>query len=447
MIQARPESRLVQGAPPLAGTLRMPSDKSVGHRALIANAVAAGEATVRLVAPGADLRSTIACLRALGVDLDVADQPFGTDVRIAGNAELASGDRQLDCGNSGTTMRLLAGLVAARPGSTILDGDSSLRRRPMERVAAPLRAMGASVRTSAGGSAPIQVDGRRPLSGIHHRLPVASAQLVGAIILAGLSADGDTEIELPEPVRDHTERLLSWMGASIDRSDARRILLRTPTALTARSLEVPGDPSAAATWMVAAAICPGAELRLVGITVNPTRMALVELLREMGADVEIEEDQTDATAPGPEPVGDVVVRGKDRLQAIQVGGSRVATLIDELPLVGIAMAAADGVSELRGAGELRAKESDRIATMVQGLAAVGARVEELTDGWRIARGRAQTARIETHGDHRIAIAFAIAAATGVAGDVRLDDAECVAVSYPTFWDDLAMASAGAGAGS
>jgi 3-phosphoshikimate 1-carboxyvinyltransferase len=445
VIQAGPESRLVQRAPLLSGTLRMPSDKSIGHRALIANAVAAGEATVRLAAPGADLRSTIACLRALGVDLEVADQPTATDVRIAGNADLPSGPRQLDCGNSGTSMRLLAGLMAARPGSTVLDGDASLRRRPMERVAAPLRAMGASVRTSAGGSAPIQIEGRRPLHGIQHRLPIASAQLVGALIFAGLSADGDTEIELPAPVRDHTERLLSWMGANIDRIDERRILLRPPTALTARSLEVPGDPSSAAAWMVAAAISPGAELRLAGVTVNPTRLALVELLREMGAAIEIEEQQTNANAPGPEPVGDVVVRGTGRLQAIQVGGSRVAALIDELPLVGIAMAAADGTSELRGASELRAKESDRIAAVVQGLAAVGARVEELTDGWRIDRGRPQTARIETHGDHRIAIAFAIAAATGVAGDVLLDEAECVAVSYPTFWDDLAAASAAAGA--
>jgi 3-phosphoshikimate 1-carboxyvinyltransferase len=343
-------------------------------------------------------------------------------------------------------MRLLAGLTAARPGSTILDGDTSLRRRPMERVAGPLRAMGASVTTSPVGTAPLHVDGRRPLRGTHHRLDVASAQLLAALLFAGLAADGDTSIELPAPVRDHTERLLAWMGASIERTDERRTLLRSPASLNGRSLEVPGDPSSAAAWMVAAAVRPGAEVRLVGLSVNPTRLAVVDVLREMGADIEVHEAEARAGEwVGPEPVGDVVVRGKEQLRPIRLAGTRVAALIDELPLLGIAMAAANGTSELRGAGELRAKESDRIASVVGGLAAIGTQVEELSDGWRVRPGRPKPARIKTHGDHRIAIAFAIAAATGISGDILLDNAECVAVSYPTFWDDLEPASAAAGA--
>jgi 3-phosphoshikimate 1-carboxyvinyltransferase len=445
MIGRPTTERLVRRSPALSGTLRMPSDKSIGHRALIANAVATGEATVRLGAPGADLLSTIACLQALGISIDTTTGPDGVDVHIVGSPELPSDTRQLDCGNSGTTMRLLTGLSAGHPRVTILDGDASLRRRPMERVARPLRAMGASVATSPAGSAPIRVEGHRPLRGMHHQLDVASAQLLAAVIFAGLHAEGDTEVELPAPVRDHTERLLAWMGADVARTDATHILLRSPASLTARSLEVPGDPSSAAAWMVAAAVSPGAEIGLAGLSVNPSRLALVDVLREMGAAIDVELAMGSAQPPGPEPIGDVVVRGSERLKPVQLSGAGIAALIDELPLVGIAMAAADGTSELRGAGELRLKESDRIATVVAGLSAIGARVEELSDGWRVGPGSPLPARIQTRGDHRIAIAFAVAATTGVAGDVVLDDADCVAVSYPTFWNDLAAVSAATGA--
>jgi 3-phosphoshikimate 1-carboxyvinyltransferase len=445
MIGGPATERTVRRASALSGVLRMPSDKSIGHRALIANAAASGEATVRLVAPGADLLSTIACLRALGISVDVTTLAGGVNVHIVGSPELTSGTRRLDCGNSGTTIRLLTGLTAARMGLTILDGDASLRRRPMERVAGPLRAMGASVTTSPAGSAPIRVEGHGRLRGASHKLDVASAQLLAAVIFAGLRAEGDTEVEMPAPVRDHTERLLAWMGASIRRTDECVTLLHSPASLTARSLEVPGDPSSAAAWMVAATVCPGSEIRLTSLCVNPTRLALVDVLREMGAVIDIEAATGSGEPRGPEPVGELVVRGSGRLRPIRLGGARVAALIDELPLIGIAMAAADGTSELRGAGELRLKESDRIAAVASGLAAIGARVEELSDGWRVGPGSPLPARIETRADHRIAIAFAIAAATGVAGEVVLDDADCVAVSYPTFWDDLAAVSAMKGA--
>jgi 3-phosphoshikimate 1-carboxyvinyltransferase len=437
------EPRRVRRARSLAGVLRMPSDKSIGHRALIANAIAEGEATIQLVAPGADLLSTVGCLRDLGVEVRKDESDGRMSLHVAGAPGLPAGDRRLDCGNSGTTMRLLAGLTAGRPGSTVLDGDISLRRRPMERLATPLRAMGAAVATSPDGTAPLTVGGRRPLHGMQHRLPVASAQLSSALLFAGLAADRETTVELPAPVRDHTERLLAAMGAQVTRSsDGLRTSLQPGARLSARSVDVPGDPSSAAAWMVAAAVSPGASLRLTGLAINPTRLAVVDLLREMGASLSV---QPSDGADGPEPVGDIVVQGRTELRPIQLGGASVAALIDELPLVGIAMAAADGTSELRDAGELRVKESDRITAIVEGLDAIGAQVRELPDGWQVSRGRAASARIATHGDHRIAIAFAIAAVTGVAGEVVLDDDACVAVSYPTFWDDLALASSPAGA--
>jgi 3-phosphoshikimate 1-carboxyvinyltransferase len=261
---------------------------------------------------------------------------------------------------------------------------------------------------------------------------VASAQVLGAIAFAGLAADGDTTVDTSGPTRDHTERMLAWMGAPIARTGTTTVV-RGPTALESRSLRVPGDPSSAAAWLVAATLHPDAEVRILDVSLNPTRCGLVDVLREMGARIEIEE----RTADSPEPIGDITVRSADRLRPVSLGGTRVAEVIDELPLLAIAMAAADGTSELRDAAELRVKESDRIGAMVRGLAAIGARVEERPDGWSVSRGSAQGAAIETHGDHRIAIAFAVASLTGVAGDVTLDDAACVGVSYPTFWRHLA----------
>jgi 3-phosphoshikimate 1-carboxyvinyltransferase len=326
-------------------------------------------------------------------------------------------------------MRLLAGVMAGQSVEGVLDGDESLRRRPMERVAAPLRAMGARVATT-DGHAPIELQG----GGLHatsHDLPVASAQVLGAIAFAALGCDGITTVHLPGPTRDHTERLLAWMGVPIRRDEARTTI-SGPARPTARSLDVPGDPSSAAAWLVAGALHPDADLVLPGVALNPTRLAFLDVLREMGVRVEVAETASD----GPEPIGEIRVTSAERLRPIRIGGEEVAALIDELPLLGVAMAAADGASELRDAGELRVKESDRIATMVAGLAAIGARVDELADGWRVSRGIARDAAIATRGDHRIAIAFAIAALAGVSGTVRIDDADAASVSYPGFWDHL-----------
>jgi 3-phosphoshikimate 1-carboxyvinyltransferase len=305
----------------------------------------------------------------------------------------------------------------------------------MERLAAPLNAMGARVETE-DGHAPLRIRGRTTLLALEHQLPIASAQLLGAIALAALAADGITLIQSPAAVRDHTERLLAWMGAEIAR-DGLTTKVRGPMRLGARSLEVPGDASSAAAWLVAGALHPDAELRLEGVCLNPTRLAIVDVLRAMGAQIEVHEVASD----GPEPIGEMTVRGDGGLHAVQLGPEDVPALIDELPLLAVAMAAADGTSELRGAGELRVKESDRIATVVSGLAAIGANVEELPDGWRVRRGEPRDAVISTHGDHRVAIAFTLAGVTGVAASVHLDDPDCVAVSYPGFFEDLAALTA------
>jgi 3-phosphoshikimate 1-carboxyvinyltransferase len=291
--------------------------------------------------------------------------------------------------------------------------------------------MGATVDTTEG-HAPIRVHGTRLLRAMTHHLPVASAQVVGALALGALAAPGTTTIETPGPTRDHTERLLGWLGAPIARVDHRTIV-EGPAGFRARSIEVPGDPSSAAFWLVAAALHPAGRLRLRHVALNPTRRAVVDVLREMGCAIEVVPDP-----PGthPEPTGDLLVTGGRPLSAIRLGGPRVAELIDELPVLAIAMAGAAGVSEVQDASELRVKESDRIALVVEGLRAIGAEAEELPDGWRVAAGQPRDASVVTAGDHRIAMAFALAAVAGVAGEVTLDDPDCVDVSYAGFWEDL-----------
>ncbi len=451
-----PANGIVRRAPQLRGELRLPSDKSVAHRALIANAVADGSAFVNVRAPGDDVRSTIHCLRALGVRIDETTTDDGAVVfTLTGEPAEATAEsaRSLDCRNSGSTMRLLAGLLAGIPVRAILDGDDSLRRRPMERLAEPLRAMGATVETT-DGHAPLRVVGTRPLRALEHRLPVASAQLLGAICLAALSAVGETRVVVPGPTRDHTERLLAWMGVPIERHGfpvngrgspiegrATVTSIRGPARPRPRSLTVPGDPSAATPWLVAAAVHDDAELRLIDVGLNPTRLAAIEVLREMGAEIEV---AGHTGVEGPEPAGDVTVRSAGRLRGVRLGGDRVAELIDELPALAVAMAAAEGTSELRDAAELRVKESDRIAAVVAGLVAIGARAEELPDGWRLSAGERRNAPIVTRGDHRIAIAFAVAGLVGIAGEVRLDDPACASISYPTFWEHVARVTGGDG---
>jgi 3-phosphoshikimate 1-carboxyvinyltransferase len=426
-------------APRLAGAVTPPADKSIAHRALILAALAHGESRIEAYEMGLDILSTATALRALGVKL-VLDQDgnvftvrgLGTDSELG---RLSGG--QADCGNSGTTMRLLAGALASGAGRAVLTGDDSLSGRPMERVAGPLRQMGAVIETT-DGHAPLTIEGRRPLVALEHELPVASAQVLGAIGLSALAADGRTTVHVPGPTRDHTERMLAGLGARVAREESERGATVTtvdgPAVLHAQSIRVPADFSSAAAWLVAGSIHPDADIRLLSVGLNPTRTALLDVLREMGADVSVRP----ATDEGGEPMGDLDVRSAGGLRAVSVGPDRVPALIDELPLLAVAMAAADGVSEVRGAAELRVKESDRIATMVAALHAAGARVEELPDGWRISRGTPRHAEVRTHGDHRVAMAMSVAAWTGVAASVKLDDEMCVGVSYTPFWSDARM---------
>ena len=431
----------------MSGRLRLPADKSIAHRALLLNAMGHGEATVTMRLPGADVRSTAAALGRLGavrVLSDGAASAGETIFRVSGGgtAEGAalpgSGDVTLDCGNSGTLMRLAMGAATTRGGRTTLIGDASLSSRPMERVATPLRSIGARV-TTTEGHAPVIVEGGAPIESGIHTLKVASAQVLGAITLAALQAEGRTEIDVPGPTRDHTERLVGWLGGAVERR-GRTTVLDGPVGWESRDLVVPADPSAAAFWLVAGAVHPGAEITLEHVGLNPTRTGMIRVLERMGASITV----TPAAEEGPEPAGDVRVRHAGRLAAVDLGAEDVADVIDELPVLAVAMAAAEGTSTVTGAGELRVKESDRIRLVVEGLAAIGVDVTELDDGWRITGAPVRApgsggapATVLTDGDHRIAMAFAIADAAGVGGAAcTVDDPDCAAVSYPTFFSDL-----------
>ncbi len=429
----------VRRATALVGGLRLPADKSVAHRALLFNAMAQGEAEVTVPRPGEDVRSMAAALEVLGAVSSMETAPDGLiRVRLRGGGTRTAaalpgrGGETLDCGNAGTAMRLLLGALAGRPARATLIGDASLSSRPMERVASPLRRIGARVVTE-DGHAPVEIEGRRHLQAVTHVLPVASAQIVGCLALAGLAARGTTTISVPGPTRDHTERMLAWLGAPV-RREGYLTTVEGPAGFEARTIDVPGDISAAAAWLVAGALHPGAHIVIEDVGLNPSRTGVIDVLRDMGADIKVASDGP--TEWCPEPVGTVIVSGGQPLHAIDLSGGRVAHVIDELPLLAMAMAAAEGVSSVRDAQELRIKESDRIALVVEGLQGIGANAEELPDGWKVSRGSPREAAIRTEGDHRIAMSFAVAALTGVAGTVAIDDPACAAVSYPTFWTDM-----------
>ncbi|HZK04219.1 MAG TPA: 3-phosphoshikimate 1-carboxyvinyltransferase [Actinomycetaceae bacterium] len=431
----------------LRGTIHLPADKSIAHRALLFNAMGHGGARVQMHAPGEDVRTTAAALATLGlVEVDGDGETVAYRVTGGGTpkgARLPGTDEiRIDCGNSGTLMRLLAGAATTRPGRTVLTGDESLSSRPMERVAEPLRSIGASIATT-DGHPPVVIDGGVTLQPGHHVLRVASAQVLGAIILASLPTPGLTEITVPGATRDHTERMLAWLGAHIVR-DGYTTRLTGPAAWEPRDITVPADPSAAAFWLVAGTVHPDAEITIPHVGLNPTRLGVVRVLERMGAQIETRPSETH----GPEPAGDLAVRSAGNLRAVDLGSDDVADVIDELPVLAVAMAAATGTSTVSGAGELRVKESDRIRLVVDGLQAMGVDATETADGWRITGGALRAslrsrqphqdpAIIRTSGDHRIAMAFAIANLTGVGtrGAV-VDDPACAAVSYPAFWQDL-----------
>jgi len=430
---------IVKAAPGLLGSLRLPADKSVGQRALLFSAMGSGTAEITLDRPGEDVLSMAAVLQALGAVESLqtdADGVVRVLVRGGGTTKAArlpgNGGETLDCGNAGTAMRLLSGALAGRPGQATLVGDDSLSSRPMERVAAPLRSAGADVVTT-DGHAPVVIRGKRSLQTTDHVLTVASAQVIGCLTLAALAAKGTTTITVPGPTRDHSERMLAWLGAPV-RREGPVTTIQGPIGYETRDIRVPGDISSAAGWLVAGALHPDAHIIIEDVGLNPSRTGIIDVLRDMGADIRVASDGP--TEDCPEPLGTITVDGGHPLHAIDLSGDRVADIIDELPLIAVAMAAADGVSTLRDAAELRVKESDRIALVVENLKAIGALAEEREDGWVISRGAPRLAAIRTEGDHRIAMSFAIAALTGVGGTVDIDDPHCAAVSYPTFWTDM-----------
>ncbi|MGH2608518.1 MAG: 3-phosphoshikimate 1-carboxyvinyltransferase [Tepidiformaceae bacterium] len=414
----------------------VPPDKSVSHRALIFNAIADGDARIDGPLESADIRSTVSCLRALGVEIDWPEAGDHAIVHGRGLHSLFESEEVLDCANSGTTMRLLAGLLSAHPILSVLSGDQSLRVRPMARITGPLRRMGAHIHGRKGDSlAPLVIKGGG-LSGIDFESPVASAQVKSAVLLAGLYAEGRTTVREPAGSRDHTERMLSAMGAPLT-LDGSTASLSAASRLEPLSLRVPGDISSAAPWLVLGACHPDAEILVRGVNTNPSRTGILDILRAMGADLEVTEERT----TGGEPVADIVVRSS-RLHGTEVSGSLVPRAIDELPLVAILGAHADGETVVGDAEELRAKESDRVETVVEALGYLGVRIQPRPDGFTVSGpSPLHGGHIDAHGDHRIGMLGGVAGALAD-GTTRVENG-AVEVSYPAFWHDLQQASEGA----
>ncbi len=417
----------------LRGVVNVPGDKSISHRAVLLNAIATGSAQITNFLPGADCLSSIACARALGVTVD-QDGEHNLVVHGVGLTGLREPLDVLDCGNSGTTLRLLAGLLAGQPFFSVLTGDASLRSRPQRRIVTPLRLMGATIDGRADGDrAPLVIRGGS-LRGLHYSLPVASAQVKSALLLAGLAANEPLTLSGRIDSRDHTERMLTAMGVDLTVTPTQ-ITLQPPTAVTAPtalSLRVPGDPSSAAFWWVAAAIHPDAELLTPGVCLNPTRTGALDALRAMGADIVIANERFE----GSEPVGDVFVRSST-LRGTTIAGEMIPRLIDEIPVLAVAAACAEGQTIIRDAQELRAKETDRIATVAAGLSAMGVSVEPTADGMVIngCPNRLHGATLDSYHDHRLAMAWAIAALVA-RGETTILEPGATAVSYPGFWQTL-----------
>jgi len=406
-------------------TVDVPGDKSISHRALMCASIALGESTIRNANLGADVMSTLEALRALGVPIDTAT---GDAIRIIGVEDFADPAGALDCGNSGSTMRMLTGLIAGRVNAT-LDGDASLRRRPMRRVAEPLRQMNADVATSDGGLPPLTVCRvEAPLQGRRITMDVASAQVKTAILFAGLRASGETSVIEFKETRDHTERMLAEMGADI--TIRHQWTTVRPSRLRAVSeLTVPGDFSAAFFFICAAAALPGSKLIVRNVGLNPTRTAALDVIIRMGAAVNV----TNERVLSGEPIADIVVSGGSPLNARLVREESVPNLIDEVPALCALAAFATGDFSIRGAAELRAKESDRVATTVGLLRAFGIAADEHDDGITVHGGRplSPPARVDSHGDHRIGMAAAVLAA-GAGSSIEIDDSDCIATSFPDF---------------
>ena len=407
--------------------IRVPGDKSLSHRALIFSALAEGTSRVRGILHSHDVESTAEVLRRLGVSIPTLDASI--EIAGVGLRGLAAPSKELDCGNSGTTTRLMAGILAAHPFTSRLVGDASLSRRPMRRVVAPLTAMGAQIRCEQGDGLPMVITGAA-LRGVEWHSEVASAQVKGAVLLAGLVADVVVSVNEPARSRDHTERMLAGLGIRVDVAGTR-VTLRESHPLPALDLRVPGDPSSAAYFVALGAARADREIVLPGVCLNPTRIGFLDAVRRMGAIVHVEPTGTETG----EDVGTITVTAGG-LRGISVEGADVPAMIDEIPLLACLAARAEGETVIRGAAELRVKESDRIAAVAANLTALGVRVEETGDGLRVIGTSAPLrGRIHAFADHRIAMAFGVLAALP-GNRIQIDDPACVEISYPGFWTDL-----------
>ena len=419
---------VVQPASRIAGTIRVPGDKSISHRYALLAGLASGRSTLHNYAPGADCASTLQCLGAMGVEVHRADLAATIIVEGRGPRGLTPPGQPLDCGNSGSTMRMLAGVVAAHPFTSTLIGDGSLSRRPMRRVMDPLSRMGARIEATNSDRPPLTIHGGE-LTSIDFAPQVPSAQVKSAVLLAGLQARGRSRVTEQTPTRDHTERALAAFGARVAR-DGPSVLLEGGQRLSAIDARVPGDLSSAAFVMVAAAVRPGSEVLIEDVGLNPTRTALLDVLARLGVIVEAEQ----TAVWQDEPVGRIRVRA-GAIGHLEIGPETVPGIIDELPVLA-ALAAAGGELKVTGAAELRVKESDRITSVVTGLRALGADADELPDGFHIRGTRPlHGGTVHAHEDHRLAMAFAIAA-LAASGPVVIEGADAVAISYPTFFAEL-----------
>lgn len=405
------------------GQIRVPGDKSISHRSIMLGALAQGDTHVTGFLNSADCLATMRVFQAMGVGI-TQDQDNVT-VHGAGLHGLVPPENTLDVGNSGTSMRLLAGLLAGQQFNATLTGDSSLQKRPMRRVIDPLVAMGADIAGNEHGMAPLYIQGRPALNALNYAMPVASAQVKSCLLLAGLCGNAQVQLQEPGPSRDHTERMLQAFGVPLQLSDAR-VEISGSHDLHACDFAVPGDLSSATFFLVAAAIMPGAELLIEGVGVNPTRAGVLNILRAMGADITLQNERQQ----GAEPVADLMVRGSD-LRGITIDPAQVPLAIDEFPAIFVAAACAQGTTVLREAAELRVKESDRIAVMAEGLAALGIAVEVYDDGITITGGEFTGGTVESHGDHRIAMSFAVASLRAQ-GEITIQDCVNVDTSFPGF---------------
>jgi 3-phosphoshikimate 1-carboxyvinyltransferase len=419
---------------PLRGEFTVPGDKSIGHRAVIFASIAHGPSRIFNLSGGEDNQRTVRAFQTMGVQIHSEGDSLSVEGR--GWDGLAQPVTTIDCGNSGTTMRLLSGVLAGRGFDCRLDGDASLRQRPMQRVIEPLSRMGARIASHQGdGRAPLEIRGGA-LKAIDYKIPVASAQVKSAILLAALQAEGTTVLEEPQRSRDHTELMIHGFGGQVT-VNCRSVTIGGGQKLAGQMVRIPGDISSAAFFLVAAATIPGSEILARDVGVNSTRDGIIEVLRRMGAKIQLLNQRIETG----EPVADIRVTGGE-LNGVQIGPEMVARTIDEYPILAVAAALANGVTTIVGAKELRYKESDRIAAMTQGLRRLGVEVEEREDGMVIRGGKPlEATSVKTYGDHRVAMALAIAGLSTRAG-IEMDDARCVDISFPNFFELLSRLSSG-----